>query len=150
MRARRAVSVSLCALAVAGCGTGLICTTEGCGSGVSFFLPPVLRAWPKAARVRICVSSNCRSVSPHARVVSFRGSKLSAAAVVKVSVEMLTKTSHVLYQAVEPATVKKLAPNGVKCGPVCYDASAAIDPRTDSLTTNARRIQSLLAKHLIR
>ena len=153
---RRSTSIALCALAIAGCGGSFICSTIACASGVGFFLSPVMKLWPKAGRVRVCVDRECRSVSPSrgrfvqvGRFLAVAGPELRSPAVVRVSVDVLTSGNDALYRAIRPATVTKIAPNGVKCGPVCYVASAAIDPRTASLTTNVHEIHSLLVKHLI-
>lgn len=100
-------------------------------------------------RTRLC-RHECRSVSPtRERLVTVGGPELHSAGVVTVTFNVLTTTNHALYQAIRPARVEKVAPNGVKCGAVCYEAAVKIDPRTASLTTNAREIRSLLMKHLM-
>jgi hypothetical protein len=106
--------------------------------------------------VHVCVDRECRSVSPSrgrfvqvGRFLAVAGPELGSPAVVRVSVDVLTSGNDALYRAIQPATVRKVAPNGVKSGPVCYVASAAIDPRTASLTTNQQEIHSLLVKRII-
>jgi hypothetical protein len=146
--ARRPIVLFLCALVLVGCGsktrhTRLLCTLIGCGSGVRFSLSDVKKLWPGAGRVRFCVDGHCQSAPPRAgRLVTVNGPYLRSAAVVPISVEVLTDSGRVLYRGSANATVTKLAPNGVRCGPVCYSAVAAIDPQTRSLTTNQSEIRS--------
>ena len=157
---RTAITIGLVGLATAGCGGSLICSTIACASGINFFVSPVVKLWPKAALVRACVVAHdnreCRSVAPSrgrflqvGRFLEVAGPELRSRAVVRVTIKVLASTKHALYGASRLATVKKFAPNGVKCGPVCYGASAAIDPRTASLTTNPQQIHALFGKHLI-
>jgi hypothetical protein len=129
---------------------------------VTVDLSYVRKLWPTAARVRACVDQHCKRVAvthdlgvavggPSLRsltAVSVEGPWLRSATVVSVSVDVETRTGVLLYHATRTAKVTKYAPNGVRCGPVCYLGYAIIDPRTRSLTTDRQQVRVLRCEEL--
>lgn len=143
---RRACAV-LVAITLGGCGSGahlIACTLVGCDSGGYFLLPAAAHLWPRATRVRICLDTRCRVVTAtRTQLVRINGPRLTSARTVRLSLEVLGRSRR-LYREALSATVTKSAPNGIRCGPVCYQVSVAIDPKTKSLTKNHARIQAVL------
>jgi hypothetical protein len=148
---RRRTVIALCGLLVGGCGgvEDIACTLVGCGSGVTVDLSLVKKLWPTATSVRACVDGRCRSVAPgrHAGI-TVSGPWLRSAATVTVSIDIEAASGRTLYHATRTANVKKYAPNGVRCGPVCYRAYAMLNPRTRSLTTNPVEVRLLTCQEL--
>jgi hypothetical protein len=148
---RRRTVIALCALIVGGCGgvEDIACTLVGCGSGVTVDLSSVKKLWPRATSLRACVDGYCRSVAPGQRAaITVNGPWLQSAATVTVSVDVEAASGRTLYRAIGTANVKKHAPNGVQCGPVCYVGYAMFNPRTRSLTTNPAEVRILTCQEL--
>lgn len=128
---------------VTGCattGSGM-CTAVGCSSGLTvagpYFVQNQHVKW-----MRVCVAGSCRTAGvPLNSGAGFLGESLVPTAAlqvhtpVKVSVTLETASHTRLVSADGSIRLRKTAPNGVACGPVCYQASVTVHPN-GTLTMN--------------
>jgi hypothetical protein len=119
---------------VTGCattGSGM-CTAVGCSSGLTVAGPYVVQN-QHVKWMRVCVAGSCRTAGvPPSSGVGFLGEGLAPTAAlqvhtpVKVSITLETANHTKLVSAGGSVRLRKNAPNGVACGPVCYQANVTV------------------------
>ena len=121
--------------ALAGCAGQVSCTAAGCVSQVSLDVRGASRL-AGGGSVRVCLadSPTCltQTVASQQQVVYVEipsgvvpGPGVTADGSVAVSVEV-SPTSGAATTVTGQATLTKVAPNGERCGPVCYSTTLAL------------------------
>jgi hypothetical protein len=119
---------------LAGCGgSGLACTAIGCASGLTVSAPATIHGH-KVRRMKICLDGSCKAVpvvrNGHARVlarVSVATKSLGQQRDVKVSLTLESASNTNLTTAQASVRLHRFAPNGVSCGPVCYESEVTVN-----------------------
>ena len=130
LRARWAVLAGAMAL-VTGCASNIACSAVGCASGLSVYAPHTVHQQP-VRWMKVCVAGSCQTDDLNSRQGGpYRdGSAPAAAFRVKRTAQVtviLESADHIkLMAAGGSVRFRRVAPNGVKCGPVCYIASVEI------------------------
>lgn len=117
------VPVSL--LLTAGCAAELACTAVGCDSGVMFTVSNVGQVPGEALVMRACVDEVCsdtKGVDQDVIGVQLPDTGPRAA----VASITITQGDTVLVRGSTPVQLTKTAPNGEKCGPICFVAAVAV------------------------
>jgi hypothetical protein len=134
-KARWAVLAGAMAL-VTGCGSNLACSAVGCASGLSVSGPYLVHQ-QRVKWVKICIGSSCQTKgAPAANGGGSGFLGLSSASslgphapeTAQVSITLETSGRARLLAAQASVRFRKTAPNGVKCGPVCYQAQVTVRP----------------------
>ena len=120
---------------VTGCTSGgLACSAVDCASGLSVSGPHSVRQ-QRVQWMRACLGNSCQTRGVgSAGGTGFLGrvSADTAAAhtsgPVTVSITLETAAHVKLLAASTTIGFRKIAPNGVKCGPVCYEATVTVHP----------------------
>jgi hypothetical protein len=121
---------------VTGCATsgGGMCTAVACSSGLTV-LGPYSVANQHVKWMKVCLDGSCQTKGvPQFKGTGFLGSTraptaaLQARTPVKVSITLETASHTKLVTAGGPVRLRKNAPNGVACGPVCYEAKVTVQP----------------------
>jgi hypothetical protein len=125
-------------LLLAGCTSSLNCTLIGCDSGVSVDLRAMTFP-PSTGPVTaiLCVDGACQDVqisAPGQALLRVSVDLPRPPATVTVSMEMFGAGGAVLAPTAPPgAPVRRLTPNGEKCGPVCNVVTLRYDSASRSL-----------------
>jgi len=117
--------VPLSVLLTAGCAAQFACTAAGCDSGVTFTASNVGQVAGEALVMRACVDEVCSDsigVDQDVIVVQLPDTG-SRAAVASITI---TRAGTVLVQGSTPVQLTKTAPNGEKCGPICFGATVEV------------------------
>ncbi len=125
MRFQAAAVGSALALALASCGASVACTLIGCSSGANVDLSALpLQPGPKS-RVTVCVDHHCASRSPETLplVGAHADAPYGNEQVVTVSISLIGPDGTVLARSSVQAQLRRIQPNGPKCGPICYTAN---------------------------
>ncbi len=133
-KARWAVLAGALAL-VTGCGSNISCSAVGCASGLSVSGPYLVHQ-QRVKWVKICIKSSCQTRGATAANggSGFLGMSTAsnlgphAPETAQVSITLETAGRARLLAARASVRFRKTAPNGVKCGPVCYQAEVTIHP----------------------
>jgi hypothetical protein len=120
---------------VTGCASGgMACSAVGCSSGLSVLGPSTVKQ-QRVKWVRACLGDSCQTKGVGAaNGTGFLGrTSADTAAVhtsgpVTVSITLETAARVKLMAAHGAIRFRKVAPNGVKCGPVCYEATVTVHP----------------------
>jgi hypothetical protein len=131
-RARWAVLAGAMAL-VTGCASDIACSAVGCASGLSVSAPHTVHQQP-VRWMKVCVAGLCQTDDLNARhgapygdgsvpAAAFRAERTA-----RVTVALESADHTTLMAAGGSVRFRQVAPNGVKCGPVCYIASVAVHP----------------------
>jgi hypothetical protein len=119
---------------VTGCGSTISCSAVGCASGLSVnALSSVQR---QAVRwMRVCVAGTCRTdgVGHYARRGPYSDGSAPTTArqarqPLNVTVTLEAASRAKLLTASGSVRFRQVAPNGIKCGPVCYIAQVTVHP----------------------
>lgn len=114
------------------CGSGMICTTATCASGLIAYAPASIGGH-QVTRAKICLDGSCRTVpaSPDGHRIVLAAASVATTSLrshshvtVSITLESAGQTS--LLTAHGLARLHRIAPNGVRCGPVCYQAGVAV------------------------
>jgi hypothetical protein len=126
---------------ITGCGSNLACSAVGCASGLSVSGPYVVHQ-QRVRWVKICIRSSCQTraaTAANGARSGFLGLSTAsdlgphAPATAPVSITLETAGRARLLAAQGSVRFRKSAPNGVKCGPVCYQAQVTV--RADGTLT---------------
>lgn len=119
---------------VTGCASNIACSAVGCTSGLSVSAPYTVHQQP-VRWMKVCVAGSCKvdAVHPgHGRAPYSDGSApaatLKATRTARVTVTLESADHTMLVAAGGSVHFRQVAPNGVKCGPVCYFAAVVVDP----------------------
>jgi hypothetical protein len=121
---------------VTGCATsgGGMCTVIACSSGLTV-LGPYAIASQRVKWMKVCLDGSCQTKGvPQFRGTGFLGSPRAPTAAlqvhtpVKVSITLETASHTKLVTAGGSVRLRKNAPNGVACAPVCYEANVTVHP----------------------
>jgi hypothetical protein len=127
---RRAAGVLGPSLVLVACASqSVVCTEIGCDSGVSVTVEGFRAGPADTIKVHACLGSVCRdrTVAEEPSVVFIDAPESGTVSTVVVSVEV-KQGSDVLVRGRRELTLHKIAPNGERCGPVCYVGFLAISP----------------------
>ena len=133
-KARWAVLAGALAL-VTGCASNIACSAVGCASGLSVSGPHFVHR-QRVKWVKICIESSCQTSGAAVNgggtgflgMNSVRNPGPHGPGTAQVSITLETAGRAQLLAAQASVRFRKTAPNGVKCGPVCYQARVAIRP----------------------
>jgi len=121
---------------VTGCGSNISCSAVGCVSGLSVSGPYLVHQ-QRVKSVKICIKSSCQTRGTTAADGGGSGflgmstaSNLGphAPETARVSITLETAGRARLLAARGSVRFRRTAPNGVKCGPVCYHAQVTVHP----------------------
>jgi len=134
-KARWAVLAGALAL-VTGCASNIACSAVGCASGLSVSGPHFVHR-QRVKWVKICIESSCQTrgaTVANGGGTGFLGMSSAgnlgphAPEMAQVSITLETAGRAQLLAAQASVRFRKTAPNGVKCGPVCYQAQVTVHP----------------------
>lgn len=116
-----------------GCASNLACSAVGCVSRLSVSTPHTVHQ-QRVRWMKVCVAGSCRIDDLDSRKGGpFSGGAAPTAALkgkrtasVAVTLETVNRTT--LLTAGGWVRFRRVAPNGVKCGPVCYLADVTVHP----------------------
>jgi hypothetical protein len=125
-------------LGLSGCGSGkheTFCTLIGCSSGVGIEIKQLPKELPRARKIDVCVAGQCRHdtvyeigkpegkyVPKAYRTVLGGASGLHGPGPYPVSVTVYDRQGAVLLRVSDSVVMHKYQPNGVDCGPTCFEA----------------------------
>jgi len=120
---------------VTGCTSGgMACSAVGCSSGLSVSGPYSVRQ-QRVKWMRACLGDSCQTRGVGAASgTGFLGRTSAETATVHtsgpvtVSITLETAAHVKLVAASGSIRFSKVAPNGIKCGPVCYEANVTVRP----------------------
>jgi len=104
------------------------CSAVGCDSGVAVAAPDVAYARPEVAKVRLCIAGRCRVVSRFAEGVIGDSRRVGGRAAVPVMAALLDARGRVVARDEALVARRKSAPNGERCGPICYYGGVHFTP----------------------
>ncbi len=129
---------------VTGCGSTISCSAVGCASGLSVYAPSTVQR--QAVRwMSVCVAGTCRTdgVGRYARRGPYGDGSAPTTArqarqplAVTITLEAASRAR--LLTASGPVRFRQVAPNGIKCGPVCYIAQVTVHPDGSLTATPVR------------
>jgi hypothetical protein len=102
----------------------VLCTLIGCSTGVQVDMSALpLQPGPKS-KVTVCVDHDCTSSSPEASPLlgAHAGAPYHDERVVTVSITMIGPDGAVQARSSAQTQLRRIQPNGPKCGPICYIA----------------------------
>lgn len=118
------------ALAAILTGCAYSCTSIGCTSGVTVYLPHA-RTMPRPATVRLCVDTECQTTTLKREQVAVTNETASLDPGQPVRVTFTTTSKgQTLIDATTMVEPQKTAPNGERCGPICTVASLRLEGTT--------------------
>lgn len=129
-RAWRAVWTIGLPLALGACASQpVMCTEIGCTSGVSVTVEGFRARTGDGVDVHACLGTVCRdrAVSDEPAVVFIDADRSAQVSTVVVSVQV-SRVGTTVVDVRREVTLHKIAPNGDRCGPVCYVAFVAVSP----------------------
>lgn len=112
------------------------CTAVGCSSGLAFELDSLLNGAAGEVSVHACLDDQCvDQAEPGLSVVNITAQE-SGVRQAKASIKV-TIDGKVVTDASIPVTLREGAPNGEKCGPICYFAGVQVTPTGLSQITSS-------------
>ena len=121
---------------VTGCTGNTFCSAVGCASGVTVSGPYLVHQ-QRVKWVKICIKSSCQTKGAptgsgadtgYLAMSSVGNRGPQATGTDQVSITLETASRAPLITAEAPVRFRENAPNGVKCGPVCYQAQVTVHP----------------------
>lgn len=106
----------------------LACTAVGCESGVGIAAPDLAYARPEVARVRFCLARRCRTVSRFAEGLIRDFERVRGSGPVPVRAALLNARGGVIASDRTVVRRRAYAPNGKRCGPICYGGGVHLTP----------------------
>jgi hypothetical protein len=108
-------------------GDQSVCTTIGCGSGVSFNLTDLHRHYSAVEHVTVCVGVRCERFSGRASVVKISLADAHAPGPVEVRLVVHGRQGQVRLRLTRTVTLRSWKPNGLDCPPTCWVRSLRVD-----------------------